>query len=81
MAPIEDRFGINFAVIDLDITYKGQKTDQEIIEKVTSIIKTKTSDYWDKVFKKQIVVALLSNLLRKLLVMIILFQEIFSQKS
>ena len=36
-----------------DSTYKGQKkTDQEIIEKVTSIIKTKTSGYWDKVFQK-----------------------------
>ena len=54
VAPIEDRFWNKFCeVIDLDITYKGQKkTDQEIIEKVTSIIKTKTSDYWDKVFQK-----------------------------
>ena len=54
VAPIEDRFWNKFCeVIDLDITYKGQKkTDQEIIEKVTSIIKTKTSGYWDKVFKK-----------------------------
>ena len=54
VAPIEDRFWNKFCeVIDLDITYKGQKkTDQEIIEKVTSIIKTKTSSYWDKVFQK-----------------------------
>ena len=54
VAPIEDTFWNNFCeVIDLDITYKGQKkTDQEIIEKVTSIIKTKTSGYWDKVFQK-----------------------------
>ena len=54
VAPIEDRFWNKFCeVIDLDITYKGQKkTDQEIIEKVTSIIKNKTSGYWDKVFKK-----------------------------
>ena len=54
VAPIEDRFWNKFCeVIDLDITYKGQKkTDQEIIEKVTSIIKTKTSGYWDKVFQK-----------------------------
>ena len=54
VAPIEDRFWNKFCeVIDLDITYKGQKkTDQEIIEKVTSIIKTKTSVYWDKVFQK-----------------------------
>ena len=54
VAPIEDRFWNKFCeVIDLDITYKDQKkTDQEIIQKVTSIIKTKTSDYWDKVFKK-----------------------------
>ena len=54
VAPIEDRFWNKFCeVIDLDITYKDQKkTDQEIIEKVTSIIKTKTSGYWDKVFQK-----------------------------
>ena len=54
VAPIEDRFWNKFCeVIDLDITYKGQKkTDQEIIEKVTSIIKTKTSGYWGKVFHK-----------------------------
>ena len=54
VAPIEDRFWNKFCeVIDLDITYKGQKkTDQEIIEKVTSIIKTKTSGYWDNVFQK-----------------------------
>jgi len=54
VAPIEDRFWNKFCeVIDLDTTYKSQKkTDQEIIEKVTSIIKTKTSSYWDKVFKK-----------------------------
>ena len=54
VAPIEDRFWNKFCeVIDLDITYKDQKkTDQEIIEKVTSIIKTKISGYWDKVFKK-----------------------------
>ncbi len=54
VAPIEDRFWNKFCeVIDLDITYKGQKkTDQEIIEKVTSIIKTKTSSYWDKIFQK-----------------------------
>ncbi len=54
VAPIEDRFWNKFCeVIDLDITCKGQKkTDQEIIEKVTSIIKTKTSGYWGKVFQK-----------------------------
>ena len=54
VAPIEDRFWNKFCeLIDLDITYKVQKkTDQEIIEKVTSIIKTKTSSYWDKVFQK-----------------------------
>ena len=54
VAPIEDRFWNKFCeVIDLDITYKDQKkTDQEIMEKVRSIIKTKTSGYWDKVFKK-----------------------------
>ena len=54
VAPIEDRFWNKFCeVIDLDITYKGQKkTDKEIIEKVTSIIKTKTSGYWDNVFQK-----------------------------
>ena len=54
VAPIEDRFWNKFCeVIDLDITYKGQKkTDQEIIEKVTSIIKSKTSGYWGKVFQK-----------------------------
>ena len=54
VAPIEDRFWNKFCeVIDLNITYKDQKkTDQEIIEKVSSIIKTKTSGYWDKVFKK-----------------------------
>ena len=54
VAPIEDRFWNKFCeVIDLDITCKDQKkTDQEIMEKVRSIIKTKTSGYWDKVFKK-----------------------------
>ncbi len=54
VAPIEDRFWNKFCeVIDLDITYKDQKKpDQEIIEKVTSIIKTKTSGYWGNVFKK-----------------------------
>ena len=54
VAPIEDRFWNKFCeVINLDISYKDQKkTDQEIIEKVRSIIKTKTSGYWDKVFKK-----------------------------
>ncbi len=54
VAPIEDRFWNKFCeVIDLDITYKDQKkTDQEIMEKVRSIIKTKTSGYWDKAFKK-----------------------------
>ena len=54
VAPIEDRFWNKFCeVIDLDITCKGQKkTDQEIIEKVTSIIKSKTSGHWGKVFQK-----------------------------
>ena len=54
VAPIEDRFWNKFCeIIDLDITYKDQKkTDQEIMEKVRSIIKTKTSGYWGKVFKK-----------------------------
>ncbi len=54
VAPIEDRFWNKFCeVIDLDILYKNQKkTDQEIIEKITSIIKTKTSFYWDQVFKE-----------------------------